>query len=529
MGKFINPDEISFFEKNKKTIILSTLGTLVFVGLIIFCIFLFKDDSKPSNPNPPIVTEYQLELLGENTLSIQEGTEYIEPGFSAYQGEVEVTDKVEVTGEVDINKVGTYTITYKIGDKTLTRKVEVVKLEVTFELIGGEVSLNLKESYKEQGFKANDSKGNDLSKYVKVVKNINVNQPGTYYVTYTLQYKNKKIDLKRKVTVLEPLNLMISYDNKTYQKEITLKLNIKGAKFDKVLLPNKEVKKEKNFEYKIRENGNYTFILYDTSGKTIERSINVTNIDNVVENASCKYDVELKRSIITVTASDKSGIKGYQYASVTYLNNKIYIDKRINNVSVNVYDKLGNMKTINCTLGTKQELDGFILIGDSRFEQSKALGNKIKSTDTIVAKGGMGWEYFLKTQVPFVTNMLKRNPNKKYYIMSNMGGNDIKTKFDTATYGKKLSELAKGDWANAVVVFVSINPQATKDPNSEFNKLAVAFNEKQKKDLDGVYYCDTYNGIGVTNFNPRTATDVAHYSPDTNLAVYEYIRNNCNF
>ena len=84
------------------------------------------------DPVPP-----ELNLEGKTIITLEQGTEYKEPGFTANDNcDGDLTEKVEVTGTVDVEAVGTYTLTYTVKDTyenevTVTRTIEVVKPEAT--------------------------------------------------------------------------------------------------------------------------------------------------------------------------------------------------------------------------------------------------------------------------------------------------------------------------------------------------------------------------------------------------------------
>ena len=62
-------------------------------------------------------TAPDLTLEGEETVTIQAGTAYDEPGYSAVDNvDGDVTDQVVVSGDYDIYSPGTYTITYSVTD-----------------------------------------------------------------------------------------------------------------------------------------------------------------------------------------------------------------------------------------------------------------------------------------------------------------------------------------------------------------------------------------------------------------------------
>ncbi len=68
---------------------------------------IFYDD-----PFPP-----ELQLLGDAVIELIEGEQYQEPGFTATDNvDGDITANVVVTGEVDTQTIGTYTITYTVKD-----------------------------------------------------------------------------------------------------------------------------------------------------------------------------------------------------------------------------------------------------------------------------------------------------------------------------------------------------------------------------------------------------------------------------
>lgn len=72
-----------------------------------------------------------ISLKGENTIYLNVGNKYNEPGYTASDiCDGDITDKVEIIGNVNINAVGTYDLTYKVVNSVekiaqVTRKVIV--------------------------------------------------------------------------------------------------------------------------------------------------------------------------------------------------------------------------------------------------------------------------------------------------------------------------------------------------------------------------------------------------------------------
>lgn len=73
-----------------------------------------------------------VELLGENEMTVQVGTTFVEPGFRATDctGR-DVTDQVRVSGSVDTGRCGSYELTYSVTDRagnvTTVRRTVVVE------------------------------------------------------------------------------------------------------------------------------------------------------------------------------------------------------------------------------------------------------------------------------------------------------------------------------------------------------------------------------------------------------------------
>lgn len=85
------------------------------------------------------ITYYPTIKLVGGAVTIQKGTEYVEPGYSSTLNGEDVTDKVVVSSNLDVNKSGAYTVTYttmKNADgyqSTTTRTVYVLDLNDPIE------------------------------------------------------------------------------------------------------------------------------------------------------------------------------------------------------------------------------------------------------------------------------------------------------------------------------------------------------------------------------------------------------------
>lgn len=72
-----------------------------------------------------------IELIGNDNLVLEEGDTYTEPGVIAFEAEIEVTDQVVISSDVDTSTSGHYVVSYYIENvdgfgKTINRNVFVL-------------------------------------------------------------------------------------------------------------------------------------------------------------------------------------------------------------------------------------------------------------------------------------------------------------------------------------------------------------------------------------------------------------------
>lgn len=134
-------------------------------------------------------------LNGKKNMTVQYGSKYKDPGYEAndnYDGNI--TEKVEVQGEVDTKQIGTYKLYYIVTDSsdnttTVIRTVKVIDTKGPKLTLNGKsyVVVDLNGTYKERGCKAFDEHDGDISDKVKSSSNVNTNVPGYYTVNYSVK------------------------------------------------------------------------------------------------------------------------------------------------------------------------------------------------------------------------------------------------------------------------------------------------------------------------------------------------------
>ncbi|MFC4618680.1 immune inhibitor A domain-containing protein [Camelliibacillus cellulosilyticus] len=156
----------------------------------------------------------KIELKGDSEMTWPFGKEWIDPGYKATDNvDGNLTKQVKVTGEVDVNKLGTYTLTYSVSDSSgnkaeeVTRTVKVIDQDAPTITLKGDNPLTLKvgQKYKEPGYQATDNVDGNLTKAVKVdTSKLNVKKVGKYTVTYTVSDKSgNQAIAKRTVNVVK--------------------------------------------------------------------------------------------------------------------------------------------------------------------------------------------------------------------------------------------------------------------------------------------------------------------------------------
>ena len=218
---------ISFFNKFKVPIIIG-----IVIIIIIIVIIIFTSNNNSNNTITPNVETY-LVLSGDEVINIAQGDDYIEPGYKAYnENNEDLTKDVDITTNLNINQVGEYEITYKIGNVTKTRKINIIDKNNTtneytyiyLNTVNNNVDIYLKvgEKYTEPGYKVYSTSGKNLNDSVKITGSVDTSKRGNYTLTYSLTDENNKtISVTRTVIVMDTdINLSLnttSYTNKNVE------------------------------------------------------------------------------------------------------------------------------------------------------------------------------------------------------------------------------------------------------------------------------------------------------------------------
>lgn len=191
--------------------------------------YITKYTYKASN-TAPVINASNKTIIQKHAIDLTDGVEAID------NEDGNITSKITISGTVDTNVVGIYTITYSVTDNgnlttTKTITVEVIEDEVpVINATNREINLN-SEFNELYNVTAIDNEDKDITKNIKVIKNtVDTTKVGTYEVTYQVTDSFGHIVTKTiNITVLEKqLEQRTSLYYFNYLKVVDNKLQIKG-------------------------------------------------------------------------------------------------------------------------------------------------------------------------------------------------------------------------------------------------------------------------------------------------------------
>lgn len=132
--------------------------------------------------------DVNIRIKGDKTMTVQVGSSFRDPGATANADGH--TLKVKVSGEVDTDVPGTYTLCYKarylLSSSKAYRTVKVVESTgPSIDLVGGEkITVSMGTTFEDPGYTAADNLGEDLTDRVQVTGTVNTRKLGTFKLTY---------------------------------------------------------------------------------------------------------------------------------------------------------------------------------------------------------------------------------------------------------------------------------------------------------------------------------------------------------
>jgi len=345
-----------FNEKGKFKINLSK-RLLIIVGVIIITLLVIGIYMVIPK-EPPI--EYYLVLNGAADIVVYQDMNYIDPGYEAYDNKGNIFNQdVVVEGEVNTAVAGEYKIKYIYNNLEKERMVTVLakNTQLTFLVLLGEQTMYLKrgEEYQEPGYKVIDSYDDDLENKVKITGSVNTNEIGTYKLVYSvINHLGVEFVEERTIIVLgTDVSITYSPVEKT-NDNVKINIGIVDNYFDYVIYPDNTKGDQRYSEYEVAVNGTYKFLIYSKDGTYQEKTINISNIDKEKPTGSCSGYYQVGKSYITIKANDNlSDISKYMINTQSFMKNDIILNSELSEVTVTIYDGVGNTNDISCQLENK--------------------------------------------------------------------------------------------------------------------------------------------------------------------------------
>jgi subtilisin-like proprotein convertase family protein len=140
----------------------------------------------------PIIT-----LLGNSPIEVELGSSFSDPGATASDNiDGDITGKILVSGVINIDAVGTYTLSYDVTDAsgnaavTAIRTVFVIPPDITapsITLLGDNpISLEQNIAFNDPGATANDNKDGNISGNITVIGTVDFLTVGVYILSYNV-------------------------------------------------------------------------------------------------------------------------------------------------------------------------------------------------------------------------------------------------------------------------------------------------------------------------------------------------------
>lgn len=323
------------------------IGILILAIIITFVILLLSKNEK----------KYTFYLQGNDIINIYQGDSFEDPGFIATDIDGnDASNLVKVDSSVDINTIGKYTISYTLGNKVLTREVEVIENPI----VNKEIILNgenpcyiLKgETYNEMGsyvYNKLTNQNDDIA--VSIEGNVDTNTIGKYEIVYSITENNKTKSVKREINVyeFEILYNLSPNDNTVGDVNINLIIDNQNGMYAYTVLPNNNITKELNIKYPVSENNTYKFIIYDNHNAKIEKEIKV---ENIINDITCNGEITSTGTKLNVSSSKLSNISSYSWdidGKIISGNSSLNIEKSVSNASVSVHMGSSDI-LVNCTI-----------------------------------------------------------------------------------------------------------------------------------------------------------------------------------
>lgn len=192
---------------------------LIFIIILILIIiggyfYINRDTDKE--------TDLTIKLNGKKEIEINYKEEYKDEGAKALFKEEDITKDIKTDTDIDFNKIGTYTYTYKIEykkyKKEVKRTVKIVDKEKPNLVLNGnsEITMYTGSKYNEQGAKAIDNYDGDITDNVKITGSVDTSKTGEYTLKYIVKdTSDNESSVERKIKIVDKPVVKETNDTKT--------------------------------------------------------------------------------------------------------------------------------------------------------------------------------------------------------------------------------------------------------------------------------------------------------------------------
>lgn len=190
-------------ELNEKTITSSIKKNLKLIIIIIIVLLLLFLIILLANKKGGVT----FQLLGDTEMQIPQGTKFTDPGFIATNKKgIDISNEVNILGNVETNNMGTYRLIYSLRGKTLKRMVTVVdaeKKKAKITLKGDKlIYIDINSTYSEPGYTCTDSVDGDITDKVVVDNRINNKKAGAYKIIYSVTNSQGVTTIASRVVII---------------------------------------------------------------------------------------------------------------------------------------------------------------------------------------------------------------------------------------------------------------------------------------------------------------------------------------
>ncbi len=404
------------FSKTKKIV---NIMCIVSVSLFVLALIIFfaSGSNKSNQKAEEIITngeeKVRFSLNGDKVVKLYVGDTYVDSGFSLTGSSQDLRKYVSVKNEVDTTTKGKYKVTYTFNYNGITSQLVrqvVVYDEFMIKLKGSETFHVAKgTTFEDPGAVAKDPIDGDISDQIKVEGKVNSNNLGTYTLTYSVTNSSGKEAQAVRTVIVYEMNFTLTLLSSDYTSgDRVIEFKTDSPYYNYVKLPNGETNMGTTIQYKVTNNGSYTFSICDAKEICIDKTITVNNIDRVAPEGSCSGYYKNGKSVVTIKATDNVGVDRYAIDGYVYNVSTITLDKERTSVQVKIYDKAGNSRTISCNLENKNTTSG----GSTGGNTGGSTGGNTGGGNTGGATGGglisgnaYGYNYFVN-----VPSNISKNP-----------------------------------------------------------------------------------------------------------------------